>query len=336
MIRVQSVYKNYGHRAAITDLNFEIQKGEIVGFLGPNGAGKTTTMKMLTGFMTPSQGKIEIAGFDVAKNPIEVKKKLGYLPETPPVYFDMTVHSYLAYVADLKKVPAVEKKKNIESVLDSLKLFDVKDRLIQNLSKGFRQRVGIAQALVSNPEVLVLDEPTVGLDPQQVAEFRDILKKLKGNHTIILSTHILQEVQASCERVIIINKGQIVAQNTIEALTEIVQNSEFKSGRDNQVKVYLKVSRPSEEFKKLLGTESYIKSVRLQGSQYEIECDNQEEHFESILKNVMDKKVGFQEFRKEHLLLEDVFVQLTQSQPLSKANSMTKNKPQSVEDGVSK
>lgn len=313
MIRVQNLSKYYGSRAAIKNLNFEIQKGEVVGFLGPNGAGKTTTMKMLTGFMTPSEGRVEIAGFDVASQPQLVKRKLGYLPETPPVYMDMTVRKYLNYVADLKSVPKSEKKQNIESTLESLKLTEVQNRLIQNLSKGFRQRVGIAQALVSNPEVLVLDEPTVGLDPKQVAEFREIIKKLKGNHTIILSTHILQEVQASCERVIIINEGQIVAQNTIEALTQAVQKTGTLTHPTPQVKVYLKVTRPSEEFKTFLSAQSYVSSIQFHGSQYEIQCDNNEQFFESIVKNVMDQKLGFQEFRKEQLLLEDVFVKLTQN-----------------------
>ncbi len=315
MIHVQNLSKYYGSRAAIQNLNFTIHKGEVVGFLGPNGAGKTTTMKMLTGFMKPSAGKIEIAGFDVTKNPLEVKKKLGYLPETPPIYMDMTVKNYLNYVADLKAVPKKEKKQNIYATLESLKLADVKDRLIQNLSKGFRQRVGIAQALVSNPEVLVLDEPTVGLDPKQVAEFREIIKKLKGSHTIILSTHILQEVQASCERVIIINEGQIVAQNTIEALTQAVQKSNTQSEPNHQVRVYLKVSRPSDDFRSFLNSQSYISSIHFQGSQYEIQCENKEEHFETIVKNVMEQKLGFQEFRKEQLMLEDVFVKLTQNVP---------------------
>lgn len=313
MIRVQGLSKYYGPRAAIRNLNFEIQKGEIVGFLGPNGAGKTTTMKMLTGFMIPSEGTIEIAGFDVQKNPIEVKKKLGYLPETPPVYPDMTVASYLSYVADLKRVPKNEKKENIENTLKSLKLFDVKNRLIQNLSKGYRQRVGIAQALVSNPEVLVLDEPTVGLDPSQVAEFREILKELKGSRTIILSTHILQEVQASCERVIIINKGEIVAQNTIEGLTQAVKNKGL-AHQNKHIRIFLKVSRPQEEFGSYLEDQNYIRSVKYSGTHYEIECDNKEECFEDIVRSVLERNMGFQEFRKEQLLLEDIFVTLTQSQ----------------------
>ncbi len=332
MIRVQNVSKNYGERTAIKDLNFEIKLGEVVGFLGPNGAGKTTTMKMLTGFMTPSSGSIEICGFDVQKNPIEVKQKLGYLPETPPLYVDMTVGNYLNYVADLKKVPKAEKKKNITEVLESLKLTEVKNRLIQNLSKGFRQRVGIAQALVSNPEILILDEPTVGLDPSQVSEFREILKVLKGSRTIILSTHILQEVQASCERVIIINNGQIVAQNTIEELTSMASRSHQNNLGASIVKVILKVNRPSEDFKKVLARQNYIESVSLANSSksYEIICENNEKNFESIVRLVLDEKVGLQEFKKDSILLEDVFVELTKnksdvSQPKSKVPKQSPN-----------
>lgn len=317
MIRVQNVSKNYGERQAIKDLNFEIKTGEVVGFLGPNGAGKTTTMKMLTGFMTPSSGNIEICGFDVQKNPIEVKQKLGYLPETPPLYFDMTVEKYLNYVADLKKVPKKDKTKNIEEVLESLRLTEVKNRLIQNLSKGFRQRVGIAQALVSNPEILILDEPTVGLDPSQVSEFREILKVLKGSRTIILSTHILQEVQASCERVIIINNGQIVAQNTIEELTSMASRSNANSVGASIVKVILKVNRPGDEFRKLLARQNFIESVSLMNGlnskSYEIICENNETNFESIIRLVLDEKVGLQEFKKDSILLEDVFVELTKN-----------------------
>lgn len=316
MIRVHNVSKYYGERCAIKNLSFEIQKGEVVGFLGPNGAGKTTTMKMLTGFMTPTHGSLEICGFDVQKNPLEVKQKLGYLPETPPVYQDMTVVNYLRYVADLKKVPRKDKPKNIESVLESLKLTEVKNRLIQNLSKGFRQRVGIAQALVSNPEILVLDEPTVGLDPTQVAEFREIIKSLKGTRTIILSTHILQEVQASCERVIIINKGEIVAQNTIEELTTMASSTNLGSSELASVKIILKVSRPSQEFKNLLMKQDYIKSVDFSLKNYMIICENSEQHFESIVRLVLEEKVGLQEFKKDALRLEDVFVELTKSKTI--------------------
>ena len=223
MIDVCDLTKTYGGIEAIQSLNFQIRKGEVVGFLGPNGAGKSTTMKIITGFMAPTSGKAMVCGFDVFENPIEVKKRIGYLPETPPVYGDMTVESYLRYVAELKLVEKQKISKQVDHAIEKTNLGNVKKRMIQNLSKGFRQRVGIAQALVSDPEVLILDEPTVGLDPKQVAEIRDLIQELRGQHTIILSTHILPEVQATCERIIIISKGRIVAQDTLENLTHIKQ-----------------------------------------------------------------------------------------------------------------
>jgi ABC-2 type transport system ATP-binding protein len=208
MIEIRELTKNYGPHTAIQGLNFTVNKGEVVGFLGPNGAGKTTTMKIITGFMAPTSGEVKIGGVDVFESPVEVKKRIGYLPETPPVYGDMTVRDYLKFVANLKDVPKAKLKSHVDDALAKTQLTTVAHRMIQNLSKGFRQRVGIAQALVSQPEILILDEPTVGLDPRQVAEIRDLLKALRGQHTIILSTHILPEVEATCERVIIINKGR--------------------------------------------------------------------------------------------------------------------------------
>nr|WP_295901307.1 ATP-binding cassette domain-containing protein [uncultured Bdellovibrio sp.] len=219
MIEVRDLTKDYGQRRAIDKLNFSISKGDVVGFLGPNGAGKSTTMKIITGFMAPSHGSASVAGFDVFENPLEVKKRIGYLPETPPVYGDMYVRDYLRYVAALKQVPNDKIEKSVDMAIEKTNLGEVQKRLIQHLSKGFKQRVGIAQAIVSDPEVLILDEPTVGLDPKQVAEIRDLIKTLKGQHTIILSTHILPEVEATCEKVIIINKGQIVAEDSISNLS---------------------------------------------------------------------------------------------------------------------
>ncbi|MGZ3826152.1 MAG: ABC transporter ATP-binding protein, partial [Bdellovibrio sp.] len=219
MIQVKDLTKDYGSRRAINKLNFSISKGEVVGFLGPNGAGKSTTMKIITGFMAPSHGNASIAGFDVFENPLEVKKRIGYLPETPPVYGDMYVRDYLRYVAALKQVPKTKIEASVDSALEKTNLVNVQKRLIGHLSKGFRQRVGIAQAIVSDPEVLILDEPTVGLDPKQVAEIRELIKALRGHHTIILSTHILSEVEATCEKVIIINNGEIVAEDSIQNLS---------------------------------------------------------------------------------------------------------------------
>lgn len=312
MIQVKNLTKRYGQRTAINNLNFEIEKGEIVGFLGPNGAGKTTTMKMLTGFMMPTEGQIEMAGFDMVKSPIEAKNKLGYLPEMPPLYTDMTVSQYLYYVAELKKVKKEARTANVDSVIERLKLGDVKHRLIQNLSKGFRQRVGIAQALVSDPEILVFDEPTVGLDPKQVSEFRSILSDLKGNHTIIISTHILQEVQASCERAIIINNGEVVAQNTIEGLMQTVRGQETES-ITSQVKLLLKVMRPGDDFTKKLKQLHFVSSVQYASGFYEILMDDNEDDIEALTQLVILEKAGLKEIKKEQIELQDVFVKLTQN-----------------------
>jgi ABC-2 type transport system ATP-binding protein len=219
MIEVRNLTKDYGDRRAIESLNFKVEKGEVVGFLGPNGAGKSTTMKIITGFMAPTSGEALVCGFDVFINPIEVKKRIGYLPETPPVYGDMYVKDYLEFVAHLKGAEKTKIPKLVAAAIEKTNLGNVQNRLIQNLSKGFRQRVGIAQAIVSDPEVLILDEPTVGLDPKQVAEIRDLIKELRGHHTIILSTHILPEVEATCERIIIINQGKIAAQESLSNIS---------------------------------------------------------------------------------------------------------------------
>lgn len=219
MIEVRNLTKDYGDRRAIDSLNFKVEKGEVVGFLGPNGAGKSTTMKIITGFMAPTSGEALVCGYDVFVNPIEVKKRIGYLPETPPVYGDMYVKDYLEFVANLKGVEKTKISKLVAASIEKTSLGNVQNRLIQNLSKGFRQRVGIAQAIVSDPEVLILDEPTVGLDPKQVAEIRDLIKELRGHHTIILSTHILPEVEATCERIIIIHQGKIAAQESLSNIT---------------------------------------------------------------------------------------------------------------------
>ena len=220
MISAKALTKKYGARTAISDLSFTVNKGEIVGFLGPNGAGKTTTMKILAGCMAPTQGTAHLGGLDVFQNPISAKKKLGYLPEIPPIYMDMNVEDYLKHVALLKLSPKDKISKMVDKAIQTTNLQDVRKRLIQNLSKGFKQRAGLAQALVNDPDILILDEPTAGLDPNQVIEIRETLKRLKGRHTIILSTHILSEVQISCDRVIIINEGKIVTEDSLEGLSK--------------------------------------------------------------------------------------------------------------------
>jgi ABC-2 type transport system ATP-binding protein len=219
LIKIDNLAKRYGNHTAVEAINLEIKKGEIVGLLGPNGAGKSTTMNIITGYISATEGSVLIDGFDILKNPIQAKKRIGYLPEVPPLYTDMTVEEYLNFVSKLKKVEKNKSKEHIDTILESIKLTDVRKRLIKNLSKGYKQRVGLAQAIVGDPEVLILDEPTVGLDPKQIIEIRDLISKLGKEHTIILSSHILSEVSAICDRVVIINKGSIVAEGTPEDLS---------------------------------------------------------------------------------------------------------------------
>ena len=214
MIEVSSLSKRYGNHLAVDNANFSIKKGEVVGFLGPNGAGKSTIMNIMTGYLSLTAGKVSIDGFDIMENPEEAKKRIGYLPEIPPVYPDMTVKEYLYFMYDLKKV-SFPKKPHIEEIARLVKIDNVYNRLIKNLSKGYRQRVGIAQALIGNPDLLILDEPTVGLDPKQIIEIRNLISRLGKNHTIILSSHILSEIQEVCERIIIINRGKIIADELI-------------------------------------------------------------------------------------------------------------------------
>ncbi len=218
MIQVEGLTKKYARHVAVNNISFSVEKGDIVGFLGPNGAGKTTTMRILTCFMPPTAGKANVAGYDVFDQPYEVKKRIGYLPEAPPVYPEMSVSDYLTFVARLKHVPSSEIKTRTEQVMERCAIADVKSKLIGKLSKGYRQRVGLAQAIIHNPDVLILDEPTSGLDPKQINETRELIKSLAGEHTIILSTHILPEVEAVCRDVIIINKGRVVATDSVENL----------------------------------------------------------------------------------------------------------------------
>lgn len=225
MIEVKNLTKKFGPHTAVDNISFVVNDGEIVGFLGPNGAGKTTTMNMMTGFISSTEGTVRINGFDILEDPIKAKKQLGYLPDVPPVYGDMTVKEYLEFVCDLKKVKKSERDFMIKDIAATTQLGDVFNRLIKNLSKGYRQRVGVAQALVGDPDVLILDEPTSGLDPKQIIEMRDLIKRLGKKHTVILSSHILGEVGEICDRIIIINKGKIVASQSTEELINTAGNS---------------------------------------------------------------------------------------------------------------
>lgn len=302
MIEIRDLTKSYGARTAIDKLNFTIKKGEVVGFLGPNGAGKTTTMKIITGFMAPTLGSVKVAGYDVFENPIEVKRHIGYLPETPPVYGDMIVADYLKFVARLKGVDSKNLKSHVDEALEKTNLQEVSGRLVQNLSKGFRQRVGIAQALVSRPDILILDEPTVGLDPRQVAEIRQLLIDLRGHHTIILSTHILPEVEATCQRVIIIDHGKIVAENSLTALANQSHSSRT---------VIVRVRRGLSELQSSLRELPAVKNVNLDVDRFEIAFEGGDESLEKLAQHIVGKGAGLIEMIEPTKGLESAFIQLT-------------------------
>jgi ABC-2 type transport system ATP-binding protein len=304
MIEVRGLTKRYGDRSAITNLNFTVKKGEVVGFLGPNGAGKTTTMKIITGYMAPTSGAVRVSGFDVFENPMEVKAKIGYLPETPPVYMDMLVEDFLIFVARLRG--AGDKARSAAQLsMEKTDLIDVRKRLIGNLSKGYRQRVGLAQAMVADPEVLILDEPTVGLDPKQVHEMRDLIRRLKGQHTIILSTHILPEVQANCDRVIIINRGEIVAEDSLEGLGRRLS----ASGQ-----ALLRVRRKQDELLTSLSSLPGVLAVRKNGPYLEVSVDHSDETIEAIASHTVKIGAGLIELKVTDLDLEEIFIRLTSSE----------------------
>lgn len=304
MIDVKNLTKEYGTLKAIDNVTFSIKKGEVVGFLGPNGAGKSTTMKIITGFMAPSSGSASVAGFDVFENPIEVKKRIGYLPETPPVYADQFVSEYLKYVAQLKKVPKDKINSFVDRAIEKTNLGSVRNRLIHHLSKGFKQRVGIAQAIVSDPEVLILDEPTVGLDPKQVAEIRDLIIELKGHHTIILSTHILPEVQATCEKVVIISKGKIVAQDTIDNLSKLEKG---------QGRIFVRLRKEVSDLKSVIAGIDEVMSVDIGNNKREwrIEYKGDEETIDKVSSKIVSNGLGLIELTPSRVDLEDVFLKLT-------------------------
>ena len=306
MIDVKNLSKNYGSFEAVKDVSFFIDKGEVVGFLGPNAAGKTTTMRILTCYMPATQGSVSVAGFDVFDNPMSVKKRVGYLPEHPPLYPEMTVESYLSFVGKIKGLSGKILKMKLDKVLERTSTAEVRSNLIANLSKGFKQRVGLAQALIHDPEVLVLDEPTVGLDPKQIIEVRELIKELGEDHTIILSTHILPEVSATCGRVIIINKGKIVAEDTPENLT---------SGLQGQERIEIEVDGPS---KKVLAALSKIKGVLKvsedgDGSikRYKIELEKEPDVRKAVAASVVNNGWGLLEMKSSGLSLEEIFLQLT-------------------------
>lgn len=303
MIQVSHLTKMYGPRTAVNDLSFEVQKGEIIGFLGPNGAGKSTTMKILTGFMPATSGKAMIAGHDVFENPIEVKRNVGFLPETPPVYPEMQVDDYLDFTARLHGVAGSDAAKAVDMAIEKTGLGDVRKRLIGNLSKGYRQRVGLAQALAHNPQVLILDEPTVGLDPKQIIDIRELIKGLAGDHTVILSSHILPEVTATCQRIIVISKGQIVAEDTIDRLT-----TRMSKGLVYSLNVKNPASSGLDAIRQIQG----VKAVTTTAGKITVEiASGTDEIRDRIVETAVKQGMGVLEFSAERVSLEEVFLQLT-------------------------
>jgi ABC-2 type transport system ATP-binding protein len=312
MIKVEGLTKRYARTVAVDNISFEVEKGQIVGFLGPNGAGKTTTMRVLTCFLPPSEGKATVAGFDVMENPMEVKKRIGYLPETPPLYPEMEVVEYLNFVGKLKGLGSGEIGRRVDEVMQRCAVADVRNKLISKLSKGYRQRVGLAQAIIHNPDVLILDEPTSGLDPKQIIEIRELLRSLAGDHTIILSTHILSEVEHSCERVIIIAEGKLVAIDSVANLTNRLRGSEAvaleleaSDGRPNPSEVQQRLEQVSGVSRVVM------KDSRNGRLTFEVES-LQGKHIRSDLaRTVVNSGWNLNELRSVGLSLEDIFLQLT-------------------------
>ncbi len=311
MIAVQHITKRYGAHVAIENVTFDVKKGEILGFLGPNGAGKTTTMRIITCFMPPSEGTVQVAGFDCFEHPQEVKQRIGYLPESPPLYQELTVMEFLRFVGQLKRLDPSRIPGRMAQVIEQVGLGPVQRRVIGHLSKGFRQRVGLAQALIHDPPVLILDEPTVGLDPKQIIEIRGLIRGLAGSHTLILSTHILSEATAICDRVVIIDRGRIVAEDTPAQLSSRLRRSE---------KMSLTVKHAPDDWHDRLSTIPGVMHV-VQGTTPEtsiIECELGHDLREDIAQFVVSQGVGLLELKPLSLSLEEVFLRLTQQdeQPL--------------------
>lgn len=308
MIEVENLTKKYGSHVAVDNLSFRVERGMIYAFLGPNGAGKSTTMNMMTGYIAATSGTVKINGYDILKNPEQAKKSIGYLPELPPVYPDMTVYEYLRFVAELKKVKKNERQVQIEDVMKQTQIEDVKGRLIKNLSKGYKQRVGLAQAIIGYPEVIILDEPTVGLDPKQIIEIRELIRELAKKHTIILSSHILSEVSAVCDHIMIISKGKLVASDTPEGLMTLL-----KGGRQMKLSVLGEQSKVEE----LLRSMESVKDFSMQPPRAEgmvsvnIRTEDTEDIRVELFRRLAAADMPIMELSLSEKSLEDVFLELT-------------------------
>ena len=332
MIDVQSITKRYGHHTAIDQVTFSVAKGEVLAFLGPNGAGKTTTMRILTCFMPPTEGTARVAGFDCVNDPMEVKRRIGYLPETPPVYQELTVTEYLTFVGQLRGLTGQALTSALDQSIGRLELGTVRHRLIGNLSRGYRQRVGLAQALLHDPPVLILDEPTVGLDPKQIIEIRELIKSLAGSHSVILSTHILPEATAVCQRVVIINGGRIVAEDTPEQLSARLRQSE-------KISVTLKAA-PADCEARLRTIPGILNIFPGQDAgNFLIECALGRDLREDIARFVVTNHWGLLELRTVSMTLEDVFLRLTRheeglSQPMDSPARTGSDREPSVQEAA--
>ncbi len=314
MIEVKDLVKMYGTTTAVDRVTFSVPKGTILGLLGPNGAGKTTTMRVITTSLPPNGGKVSVGGYDVTDAPQEVRKRIGYLPEIPPIYGDMTIINYLKFVADIKDVPQDQKTNRIGEVLEMLSLEDISRRLISHLSLGYRQRVGLAQALIHDPEVLILDEPTRGLDPKQILEIRKLIKSLSGRKTIILSTHILPEVASTCDNVVIIDQGKVVAADTMENLSQRLEGAKT---------LEVEVKGPATDIKTALERATGVSSVKVIGKEsrgatkFEIVTDGSNEAREALFNSVVKNKWVLYQLSPVGMSLEDVFLKLTTKESAS-------------------
>jgi ABC-2 type transport system ATP-binding protein len=314
MITVKDLTKRYARTVAVDEISFEVAKGQIVGFLGPNGAGKTTTMRMLTCFLPPSSGTATVAGFDVLEKPLEVKKRIGYLPETPPIYPEMETKEYLEFVGKLKGLSGSDLQKRVDYVCERCAIADVKNKLLGKLSKGYRQRVGLAQAIIHNPDVLILDEPTAGLDPKQINETRDLIKGLAGDHTIILSTHILPEVEQTCEQVIIINKGKLVATDSVRNLQARARGAESVllevAGRNGGFEVAI----VQHKLEQVPGVSRVVFKQQVDSRAiFEVESQKGRLVRGDLARAVIESGWDLNELRPAAMSLEEIFLQLTRS-----------------------
>jgi ABC-2 type transport system ATP-binding protein len=312
MIKVEGLTKRYARTLAVDNVSFEVAKGQIVGFLGPNGAGKTTTMRVLTCFLPPSGGRAEVAGYDVVASPMDVKRRIGYLPETPPLYPEMEVEEYLTFVGRLKGVPKADLARRVSEVAERCNVADVRKKLISKLSKGYRQRVGLAQAVIHNPDVLILDEPTAGLDPKQIIETRQLIKGLAGDHTIILSTHILPEVEQTCEQVIIINKGKVVATDSVQNLTHRLRGAEAiaveLSAHDGQ----LAAATAQQKLEQVSGVSRVVPKESRDGRlRFEVESLQGRHIRPDLARAVVEAGWNLHELHSMAFSLEEIFLQLT-------------------------